>query len=165
MKLHLKQKVFSFVGRFSIKDDQGSEKYYAESQILSWGRKYRVYNQYHEEVIFIQEKIFSFLPKYFIRINGVDVARIEKQFTFFKPKYELIAHGWEIDGDWTGHDYDIKHQGNLIASIRKEWFTWGDSYYVDINDDQHELMCLAIVIAIDCVLDAQQANNNAGANG
>ena len=164
MKLHLKQKVFSFVGHFTIKDDQGQDRYSAQSEVFSWGKKYHVYNQYEEEVIFIQEKVFSFLPKFYISIHGQEVGYIEKKFTFFRPKYELVAHGWEIEGDWTSHHYDISHLGKRIATIRKAWVTWGDSYYVDIQDDQHELMCLAIVIAIDCVLDSQQAASNSANN-
>lgn len=161
MKYHLKQKVFSFTGKFTIKDDTGVDRYYAEAEIFSWGKKYHVFNQHHEEVIFIQQKVFSFLPKYFIYIHGQEVAQIEKQFTFFKPRYELIAAGWQVEGDWLEHNYSITYQGQPIATIAKEWFTWGDSYYVDIHDPANELMCLAIVIAIDCVLDAQaQASSN-----
>ena len=38
--------------------------------------------------------------------------------------------------------------------------TWGDTYELDIADAENEVMALAVVLAIDCVLDAQQNANN-----
>lgn len=34
-------------------------------------------------------------------------------------------------------------------NIHKEWFTWGDSYELDILDPKYELISLGIVLAID----------------
>jgi len=35
-------------------------------------------------------------------------------------------------------------------TVSKEWFTWGDSYVLNIADEIDEILCLAIVLAIDC---------------
>ena len=36
--------------------------------------------------------------------------------------------------------------------IHKEWFTWGDSYELDISDPAYELTALGIVLAIDTAM-------------
>ena len=43
--------------------------------------------------------------------------------------------------------------GNEVAQISKEWFTWGDCYLIDIAHED-SLMGLAVVLAIDAVIDA-----------
>ena len=68
--------------------------------------------------------------------------------------------GWEIDGSFMAHDYEITEAGRPIVTICKEWMTWGDTYELDIADTGNEVMALAVVLAIDCVLDAQQNANN-----
>ena len=57
------------------------------------------------------------------------------------------------------HDYTIESGGRYIASIHKRWMTWGDSYEIDINDGEDIILALAVIIAIDCVIDCSQSNN------
>ena len=46
--------------------------------------------------------------------------------------------------------------GSPIVSINKEWFTWGDCYELDIENPEDEIVALAVVLAIDCVLAMQK---------
>ena len=55
------------------------------------------------------------------------------------------------------HDYEILQNGVHIVSIRKEWMTWGDTYEIDIANDADEVIALAVVLAIDCVMASSQA--------
>ena len=55
------------------------------------------------------------------------------------------------------HDYEIIKNGHSIVSIRKEWMTWGDSYELDISNPQDEIVALAVVLTIDCVMAAQSS--------
>jgi len=52
------------------------------------------------------------------------------------------------------HDYEIIKNGHSIVSIRKEWMTWGDSYELDIANPEDEIVALAVVLTIDCVMEA-----------
>lgn len=56
------------------------------------------------------------------------------------------------------HEYEIKKGGCPVATIHKEWMTWGDSYEVAIADSGDELLALAVVLAIDCVMDSGGAS-------
>ena len=39
MKLYIKQKVFSWVDRFTVFDETGADKYHGEGEFFSWGKK------------------------------------------------------------------------------------------------------------------------------
>ncbi len=157
MKLYMKQKVFSWADRFTIKDEYGADKYYVEGQVFSLGKKLRVYDVAGNEVAYVEQQIFTFLPKFFVYINGIKVAEIVKEFSFLKPRYSIAGLGWEIEGSFMAHDYWISQNGNEIVRISKEWMTWGDSYLLDIADKNDEIVALAVVLAIDCVLAAASA--------
>ena len=154
MKLYMRQKVFSWADRFTIKDESGADKYFVEGELFSWGKKLHVSDAYGNEVAFIQQKVFSLLPRFFVFINDRQVAEIVKEFSFFRPRYSIEGQGWEIEGSFMAHDYVITQQGRPIVTIHKEWMTWGDCYELDIVSEQDEIIALAVVLAIDCVMDA-----------
>lgn len=157
MKLYIKQKVFSFKDRFTVYDEWGKDKYYVEGELFSFGKKLHVYDLNGTEIAYIEQKILSFLPRFFVFMNGLQVAEIVKQFSFFKPRYTIEGLGWEIDGNFWQHDYVITKSGRPIVTIMKEWMTWGDCYELDITDYNDEQIALAVVLTIDCVLANQQA--------
>ena len=154
MKLYIKQKVFSWNDRFTVKDIHGENRYYVEGELFSWGKKLHVYDMAGNEVAFIQQKVFSFLPRYFVYVNGTEVAEIVKDFTFFFPRYSIAGLGWDIEGSFMAHDYQITQNGRPIMTISKEWMTWGDSYELDIADSRDEIVALAVVLTIDCVTES-----------
>jgi len=157
MKLYIKQKVFSWNDKFTVKDELGQDKYYVEGEFFSWGKKLHVYDMSGREVAFIQQKVLSFLPKYFVFVNGEQIAEIVKEFTFLRPKYTIQGLGWDINGSFMAHDYEITCGGRSIVSISKEWMTWGDSYELDISNAADEIVALSVVLTIDCVMAAAAA--------
>ncbi len=158
MKLYIKEKVFSWNERFTVKDENGWDKYFVEGEFFSFGKKLHLLNVHGEEVAFIQQKLFTLMPRYGVSIRGREIAEIRKEFTFFVQRYVIDGLGWEVDGSVWEHNYEIRKNGRLIVRIDKEWFTWGDSYVLDIAAPEDELVALAVVLTIDCV--AETRNNN-----
>ena len=162
MKLYLKQKVFSWRDRFYAKDENGIDRYSVEGEIFSWGKKLHIYDTSGSEAAFIRQKVFSFLPRYIIEINGQVACEIVKEFTFFRQSYRLDGLSWRLDGNIWAHEYSLTDNGRHIMRLSKKWFTWGDSYELDITDPQNELMCLCVSLAVDCALaQADEAAGNA----
>ena len=158
MKLYIKEKVFSWNERFSVKDENGWDKYFVEGEFLSLGKKLHLLNVHGEEVAFIQQKLFTLLPRFTVSVAGRQIAEIRKEFTLFFQRYVIDGLGWEVEGSIWEHEYEIRRNGRPIVMISKEWFTWGDSYVLDILDPADELLALAVVLTIDCVAEA--GNNN-----
>lgn len=152
MKLYIKQKVFTWGDKFTVKDINGNDRYYVEGEVFSWGKKLHVYDMNGNEAAFIQQKVFSFLPRYFVYVGDDQVAEIVKEFSFLFPRYSIEGLGWDIEGRFMAHDYEITQNGRPIVTISKEWMTWGDSYELDITDPQDEIVALAVVLTIDAVM-------------
>lgn len=154
MKLYIKQKVFSFRDRFTVKDEYGEDKYYVEGEILSLGKKLRIYDMGGNELAFVRERLLAFMPKFTIEINGREIAEIVKKFTFLRPKYYVDGLGWDVEGDFFSHNYDITDGNKTIVSIHKQFMAWGDTFEIDVQKDNDEIIALAVVLAIDAVMDA-----------
>lgn len=158
MKLYMKEKLFSFHDRFTIKDENGWDKYYVEGEFLSLGKRLHLLNSFGEEVALIRQELFTLMPRYTVSVAGREIARIRKEFTLFFQRYVIDGLGWEVEGSVWEHRYEIRKNGRLIVAIDKEWMTWGDSYVLDIVDPADEILALAVVLTIDCVAEASQNN-------
>ena len=154
MKLYIKEKVFSWGDKFTVKDEHGYDKYVVEGEVFTWGKKLHIYDMTGREVAFIKQEVWSFLPRYYVFCGGQQVAEIKKEFTFLFQKYSIGGLGWEIDGSFLAHEYEITQRGRSIVTISKEWMTWGDSYELNIANPADEILALAVVITIDCVMES-----------
>ncbi len=167
MKLYLKQQVFSWKDKFYVKDDMGQDRYYVEGEFFSFGKKLHIYDMSGCEAAYLEEKVFTFLPKFYISIGGQQAAEVAKEFTFLKPRYSIHGPGWEVEGNFWEHDFTITGMEGTVAAVHKAWMSWGDSYEIDIPRPQDEVLTLAVVLAIDAVLEADAAGaaGAAGGNG
>lgn len=150
-KLLIKQRVFSWSDTYDVYDKDGNPKYYVEAEFLSIGHKLHIYcHDTGEEVAFIRQCLFRFLPTAEISVGHRVLGEIRKEFTFFVPKYSIDYNGWTIDGDFMGWDYSISNSKyQTVAAISKELFRWGDTYVLTTYDDADEIDALVTVIAID----------------
>lgn len=161
-ELYIKQKVFSISEKFTVKDVQQEDVYYVEGSFMKIPKTFSVMNTNREEVALITKKVFSFLPKFFVEVNGREVVTINKEWSFFKARYSINAEGIEVIGNWWDMDFQVLQHGEVIGKVNKEWFTWGDSYKVQIVDEKMEKIIIAIVVAIDCVKADEAAASSAG---
>ncbi len=158
MNLYIKQKVFSFKDKFSIFDSRGETKYTAEGELFSLGKKLHIRDNAGNEVVFIRQRLVTFLPKYEISVSGAEPVEIVKSFTLFRHEYSIPEWGIKIHGDFFAHEYTVERNGYEIARLSKEWLSWGDTYNISIADPADELTALACILVVDCCME----NNNNG---
>lgn len=159
MKLYIKQKAFSFGDKFFIKDESGFDKYYVEGEVFTLGKKLHVYDMNQCEVLYLSQRPFTFLPKVDIYKGEELIGTVIREFTFFTPRFTIEGLGWEVVGEFWEHNYEMVNSGATVSVVEKEWFTWGDSYSLDVVNLEDELMALGVLLAIDIVNASQAAAN------
>lgn len=160
-QLYIKQKVLSLSGKFTVKDEQEKDVYYVEGSFMKVPKTYSIMNPAREEVAIITKKMFSFLPKFFVEVNGQEVLTIKKELSFLKPRYTIDAAGIDVQGNWWEMSFQVLQHGEVVGQVSKEWFTWGDSYKVQILNEEMESIIIALVVAIDCVKADQASSSSA----
>ena len=155
MKLYLKQKVFSIGDKFTLYDEAGNDRYYVQGEVFSFGKKLHILDTAGNELAMIRQKLMTFLPRYSIEIGGTPVAEVVKKFTFFHNEYAIEGLGWVVHGNMFDHEYELYSGDQLIAQVRKEWFTFGDAYEIDISPNAHLVTALAVVLVIDACLEQE----------
>lgn len=149
MKLLFKQRLFSWFDSYDIYDETGNTVYTVKGE-LSWGHLLRIYDKNGTEVGSVKEKILTWLPKFEIYLKDKYMGCINKELSFFQPRFNIDFNGWRIDGDLFGWDYSILNATcQRIATVSKQLFNWTDTYIIDVADPRDALCALMLVIAID----------------
>ncbi len=148
MRLLFKQRFFSWLDSYDIYDESGNIAYVVKGQ-LSWGHCLKVYDAMGQEAGLLQERIFTWLPKFEIYTGGQYRGCIRKELSLFTPRYVFDCCGWQVEGNFMEWDYTIRSGNRQVASVSKELFNWTDTYVLDIADPADALLVLLFVLAVD----------------
>ena len=92
----------------------------------------------------------TFLPKFELYAGEQYLGCVQKEFTFFKPKFVIDFNGWSVEGHVWEWDYEIQDKtGRTVALVNKEVFTLADTYVMEIDKPEEALYVLMLVLAID----------------
>jgi len=149
MKLIFKQRFFSWFDSYDIYDEAGNTVFTVKGE-LAWGHLLRIYDAIGNEVGYVKEKVFTWLPKFEMYLGDNYAGCISKELTFFKPKFNIDYNGWSVDGDWLEWDYTILNvSGQHVANVSKQVWNWTDTYVIDVRDSNDAICALMLVLAID----------------
>ncbi len=114
------------------------------------GHCLKIFDAYGNELGTVKERVLTFLPKFELYLGEQYIGCISKEFSFFKPRFNIDCNGWSIEGDFFEWDYSVLDlNGVQIASVSKELFNWTDTYVIDVVNPNDALCVLMLVLAID----------------
>ena len=148
MRLMFKQRLFSWFDSYDIFDEAGNTVYTVKGQ-LSWGHRLHILDAAGTHIATVQQRVFSFLPRFEMYLGETYLGCIRKDFTLFMPHFTVEYRGWDVSGSLFEWDYTITSGSATVATISKEIFNWTDTYVIDVNDPADALFALMLVIAID----------------
>lgn len=153
MRYLMKQKLFSWGDDFTIKDDAGRDVYFVDGKGFSLGSQLSFQDMQGNELAFIKQKLLSWGPTYEIARNGEIVAVVKKElFSFIHHRFTVDVPGpddLEAEGSFTDHEYTFQRGGSVVATVSMRWFSWTDTYGVEIADDEDPVLILASAVVID----------------
>lgn len=147
MTLYLQEELFSF-DHFEIWDEGGNVIYTVDREGL-WERILHVFDAHGQDVAQVRQIPFS-IPATFSITTLVQEVELVRNFTLFHPCYRIDALGWEITGDFTGHNYQFCQGERQCAVMDKDWPALHDRYRLEVENPADALIALCAVLAIDC---------------
>ncbi len=153
MRYQMRQKLFTLRDDFTIKDEFGRDVFRVIGRIFSFGKQLTFQTMDGQEVAFIRQQVMSWGPTYEIYRSGQLYATVKKNlFSFFNCSFEIDIPGpydLKAEGDFSDHNYQIVQGPNIIGFISKQWFSWADSYGVEIAPGGDDVLLLACTVVID----------------
>jgi uncharacterized protein YxjI len=149
----MRQHVLAIGEDFTIEDEHGRPVYQVDGKILRIRETFVIEDMQGQEVATIREKKLALRDSMNILRSGQTIATIRKAlFTPFRDKFTIDVPGGqdlEAQGNILEHEYTISRGGTAVARISKQWFTFSDTYGIEIVAGEDESLVLAIAVAID----------------
>lgn len=151
----MKQKFFSLGGQFNIKDEAGVDVFVVTGAVFTFGHQLTFSDMEGNQLAFIKQKVFSWGPTYEIYRQGQLYAVVKKElFTFFKHVFTVDIPGPDdlvAEGDFLDLEFNFTRHGELVAQCSRQWFTFADTYGVDVQPGEDDVLILASTVVIDMV--------------
>ncbi|NMP32176.1 hypothetical protein HII17_11400 [Thalassotalea sp. M1531] len=155
MRFVMKQKIFSLRDSFEIFDENDTLAYVAKGGFVSIRKGLTLKNNSDQNVAKIRQKLIAWKPTFYIKFNNGYRCKIKKCFfPLFKSRFLITTPQAEIviDGDFWAHEYQFSCKGEEIANVSKRWFSFSDTYGVDIKYPEDVELILSAVAVIDMVI-------------
>ena len=150
----IRQKLVSIGDDFWIENDRGQKTFKVDGKVLRI-RKTLVFEDLNgKKLCQIKERLLTIKDTMVIEdADGKDLAVIKKALIApFRDKWDVkVKSGPDLDvqGNILDHEYTIKQGRDKVAEISKKWFRLTDTYGVEIDSGQNDILILAVAIAVD----------------
>jgi len=155
MRYVMKQKLFAWGDDFNIRNEAGDDVFFVDGKAFTVGDKLSFQDMTGRELAFIRQKLLAWGPTYEIHRDGQLAAVVKKQlFTLFRCKFTVDVPGpndLEAQGDFLDLEYSFRRGERVVATVSKRWFAWSDTYGVDIDSGEDDVLILASTVVIDMV--------------
>ena len=153
MRYVLREKLLSWGNDFVIKDESGRDAYFVDGKAFSFGDKLSFQDMQGNELAFIKQKLLSWGKTYEIVRDGRVAAVVKRElFTLFRHRFTVDVPGpddLEAQGSFTEHEYTFRRDDHVVATVSKRWFSWSDTYGVEVADGEDPVLILASAVVID----------------
>lgn len=153
MRYVMTQKWLSLADSFTIKDENGQDRYMVKGEFLSLVKDLSFQGMDGKELIQIKQKLLAFTPTYRLYKHGQEYAEARKElFPLINCRFTIIVPGLNTvmaEGNMLDHEYTFFRRGIPAARISKQWFSLVDTYGIDIVDGEDEVLLLASTVVVD----------------
>lgn len=153
MQYQLKQQLFSWGDDFTIKAADGSDAFFVDGKAFSLGDQLSFQDMAGTELAYIKQRLLAWGPTYELHRGDDLIAVVKKSlFTPFHCTFAIDVPGPDdltAKGDFTDHEYTISRGDRPVATVSKRWFSFTDSYGVDIVAGEDPVLILASTVVID----------------
>lgn len=149
-RYQMRQKIAAIGDDFWIENGRGEKVYKIDGKAMRLRQTLIFEDRQGNELVKIQERVAHVRDSMEIEdAHGNRVAMVKKaMITPLRERWSVDipgAHDLEVQGNLLDHEYRIGH----VAEVSKKWFRVADSYGIEIEPGQNDVLILAVTVAID----------------
>jgi uncharacterized protein YxjI len=153
-RYQMREKLVSIGDDFWIENDAGQRVYKVNGKALRIRQTLIFEDTEGHELCKIQERMMRIKDSMEIEgPNGQQLAMVKKALiTPLRERFTAkIGNGPDLDiqGNILDHEYSIEVGRDKIAEVSKKWFRVRDTYGVEIEPGQNDILILAISVCVD----------------
>jgi uncharacterized protein YxjI len=155
MRYVMRQQLYTWGDKYIIQNEQELDVYEVQGKVFTLGHQLTFADTLGHELASIRQKLLSWPATYEI-FHGEDLyATVHKEFTLLTPKLTIEVPGeglLVVQGEFLQHEYTFLRQQQPVAQVSEEWFSFADTYGVEVNDGIDPVLILASTVIIDEIM-------------
>ncbi len=153
-RYRMREKLVSFGDDFWIENERGEKTYKVDGKMLRVRDTLFFEDTQGQVLCKIQSKILRIKDSMEIEgPNGERMAMVKKALISPLRDRWIVKVGdgpdLNVQGNILDHEYRISDGQNRVAQVSRKWFRIRDTYGVQIEPSQNEIVLLAVTVAID----------------
>jgi len=152
-RYQMKEKWISWGDDYVVRDESGREVFFIDGKAWSLGSKLAFQDMQGNELAFISQKLLSWGPTFEIYRGGTLAAVVKKKiFTLFRAVFTIDVPGPDdltAEGNFFDHEYTFSRGARTVARVSKAYFSWTDSYGIDVSAGEDDILIIAAAVVID----------------
>jgi len=153
-RYQMREKMLSIGDDFWIENGAGQKTYKIDGKALRVRKTLKFEDAHGNELCQIQEKMVRVKDSMEVEsADGQQLAMVKKALISpIRDRFTVkIKNGpdLEVKGNILDHEYTIGEGRDKVAEISKKWFRIRDSYGVEIEPGQDDIIILAVAVCID----------------
>ncbi len=149
----MKQDWLSWGTDYTIRNGEGEDLFRVDGRAFSLGDKLTLEEMDGTERALISQKLLAWGPTYEIWKGPALAAVVKKSmFTLFRCEFSIDVPGPDdllAEGDFWDHEYRFTRGSRVVATVSKRYFSWTDTYGIDVARGEDHVLILASAVVID----------------
>lgn len=149
----LRRQLLSIGEDFWVKNAQGENVFKLDGKVLTLTQTFALQDVNGNELVRMKAEFLTLRPTMDIERGGRVLATVKKAFiNVLGQRFSIAIAGdgeLEAAGDILNHEFQITRNGQVVATISKQWFAAEFMYGIAIAPGQDDVLLLCIAIAID----------------
>jgi uncharacterized protein YxjI len=153
-RYQMREKMVSIGDDFWIENGAGQKQFKVDGKALRVRQTLSFQDASGNEIVRIQERMMRIKDSMEVEdASGNQIAMVKKALISpVRDRFVVkIGNGPDLDvkGNILDHEYTIGEGGSKIAEVSKKWFRLRDTYGVEIEPGQNDIVILAVAVCID----------------
>jgi uncharacterized protein YxjI len=150
----IRQNLISIGDDFWIENAEGKKAFKVDGKVLRIRKTLMFEDAQGKKLAQIQERLLTIRDTMVIDdADGKEMAVIKKALIApLRDRWTVkVKNGEDLDvqGSILDHEYSFKQGRTKVAEVSKKWFSFTDTYGVEIGAGQNDILILTVAVAID----------------
>jgi uncharacterized protein YxjI len=153
----IRQNLISIGDDFWIENAEGKRVFKVDGKVLRIRKTLVFEDAKGTKLAQIQQRLLTIRDTMVIDdADGREIAVVKKALIApFRDRFSVkVKNGNDLDvqGNILDHEYTVKDAKDKVAQVSKKWFSLTDTYGVEIDPGQDDILILAVAVAIDMMV-------------
>jgi uncharacterized protein YxjI len=153
-RYQMREKLVSIGDDFWIENDRGEKVFKVDGKVLRIRQTLIFEDRSGRELAKIQERMLRIKDSMEVEGPGGESLAVVKKALIapLRDRWIVKIKGGpdlEVQGNILDHEYSIGEGRDKVAEVSKKWFRLRDTYGVEIEPGQDDILILAVTVCID----------------